>query len=166
MKNNGITLIALVITIVVLLILAAVSINAILGDNGIVTRAQDSKSKSIIGMEKEKLTNAVAEVKMSELDGSLKISKLEALNSIISKDNAYATLSQDESEYIVVFSDSNNKYKVSTANSRITEDGTGDAPPTITAEMVGFTPSNSNWKAKDGSNITNVKQALDYLYDL
>ena len=39
-KNNGITLIALVITIIVLLILAGVTIATLTGENGILTRAQ------------------------------------------------------------------------------------------------------------------------------
>ena len=44
MRNNkGITLIALVITIIVLLILAGVSIAMLTGQNGILTRANDSK---------------------------------------------------------------------------------------------------------------------------
>ncbi len=42
-KNNGITLIALVITIVVLLILAGVSIATLTGENGILTRANEAK---------------------------------------------------------------------------------------------------------------------------
>ena len=37
---KGITLIALVITIIVLLILAGVAINALFGDNGLITKAQ------------------------------------------------------------------------------------------------------------------------------
>ena len=41
--NKGITLIALVVTIVVLIILATVSINTVLGDNGIISRAQTAK---------------------------------------------------------------------------------------------------------------------------
>ena len=45
-KNQGITLIALVITIVVLLILAGVSINMVLGENGIVTKAKDASDKT------------------------------------------------------------------------------------------------------------------------
>lgn len=39
MNNKGVTLIALVITIIVLVILAGVSISIMMGDNGIVTRA-------------------------------------------------------------------------------------------------------------------------------
>ena len=43
-KNNGITLIALVITIIVLLILAGVSIAMLTGQNGILTQAQNAKN--------------------------------------------------------------------------------------------------------------------------
>ena len=48
MKNNqrGITLIALVITIIILLILAGVSIALLTGDNGIITQAQKAKEKT------------------------------------------------------------------------------------------------------------------------
>ena len=44
--NKGITLIALVITIIVLLILAGVSIAMLTGDNGILTQAQNAKNKT------------------------------------------------------------------------------------------------------------------------
>ena len=42
-QQKGITLVALVVTIVVLLILAGISINAVLGDNGLITKAKDAK---------------------------------------------------------------------------------------------------------------------------
>ena len=45
-KNKGITLVALVVTIVVLLILAGVSINLVLGNNGIIAKAKEAKTKS------------------------------------------------------------------------------------------------------------------------
>ena len=45
LKERGITLIALVVTIVVLLILAGVSLNAIFSENGIIKRAQDAQNK-------------------------------------------------------------------------------------------------------------------------
>ncbi len=41
-SDNGITLIALVISIIVMLILAGVSLNATIGDNGIITQAQNA----------------------------------------------------------------------------------------------------------------------------
>ena len=45
LKERGITLIALVVTIVVLLILAGVTINALFGDTGIINRAKDAQNK-------------------------------------------------------------------------------------------------------------------------
>lgn len=45
-QENGITLIALVVTIVVLLILAAVSIGMLTGENGLITRAQESAEET------------------------------------------------------------------------------------------------------------------------
>ena len=45
-KQKGITLIALVITIIVLLILAGISINAVVGQNGILTRAQQAVTET------------------------------------------------------------------------------------------------------------------------
>ncbi len=52
-KEAGITLIALVITIIILLILAGVTIAVLSGDNGILTKATDSKEQTEIGGEKE-----------------------------------------------------------------------------------------------------------------
>ncbi len=50
MKNNkGITLIALVVTIIVLLILAGVSIAMLSGDNGILTKAGEARDNSAAG---------------------------------------------------------------------------------------------------------------------
>ena len=47
MKNNkGITIVALVVTIVVLLILAGVSINLVLGNNGVISKAKEAETKS------------------------------------------------------------------------------------------------------------------------
>ena len=45
LKQKGITLIALVVTIVVLLILAGVSINALFGDSGIINKTKDAQNK-------------------------------------------------------------------------------------------------------------------------
>ena len=55
-KNGGITLIALVITIIVLLILAGVTIAALSGDNGILTRAKEAKEKTQQSQKEEEKT--------------------------------------------------------------------------------------------------------------
>ena len=74
MKNRkGITLIALVITIIVLLILAGVSLATLTGENGILGQANKAKTESTIGKEKEQIGlafNAVKMKKISEKDNS------------------------------------------------------------------------------------------------
>ena len=73
-KNNGITLIALVITIIVLLILAGVTIATLTGENGILTRASEAS-------EQTKKANIEEQVKLAVTasigeDGRIDISKL------------------------------------------------------------------------------------------
>ena len=55
MKEEGITLIALVITIVVLLILAGISIAMVTGENGILTKAREAKEQTEIAAYEEEL---------------------------------------------------------------------------------------------------------------
>ena len=57
--NKGITLVALVITIIVLLILAGVSIAMLIGNNGILTQARKAKTTTEISTEKEKIELAL-----------------------------------------------------------------------------------------------------------
>ena len=57
---KGITLIALVITIIVLLILAGVSIATLTGQNGILTQADKSKTETIKAGAQEKVQLEVA----------------------------------------------------------------------------------------------------------
>ena len=64
--NKGITLIALVITIIVLLILAGVTIATLTGDNGILTKAQNSKEKNAQKTVEEQINLAVQASKINE----------------------------------------------------------------------------------------------------
>ncbi len=64
--KNGITLIALIVTIIVLLILAGVSIATLTGDNGILTRAQDAKNQTEEAEDIEKIRLAVSEAQIGE----------------------------------------------------------------------------------------------------
>ena len=62
MKNNkGITLIALVVTIIVLLILAGVSIAMLTGQNGILNRGQEAAYKNAVTDAKDQISLKVAE---------------------------------------------------------------------------------------------------------
>ena len=68
-EEKGITLIALVITIVVLIILATVSIATLTGENGILTRAADSKTETEEAKEDE-LRRLTALEAATNIDGT------------------------------------------------------------------------------------------------
>ena len=70
-KNKGITLVALVVTIVVLLILAGVSINLVLGDNGIITKAKEAQRKSAEASQNDLIgMNELAQQLEEQINGS------------------------------------------------------------------------------------------------
>ena len=70
-KNKGITLIALVITIVVLLILASISIGVLVGDNGIINQSKKAKEETEISEEKELLERATVQVAGNDKYGNI-----------------------------------------------------------------------------------------------
>ena len=70
--ESGITLIALVVTIVVLLILAGITISLVFGSNGVIQKAQDSKEQTEIGEMREKLEMAKVPV-YADGNGSYKV---------------------------------------------------------------------------------------------
>ena len=72
MKEKGITLIALVITIIVLLILAGVTIATLTGDNGILTKVTEAKDKTEEGEEEEKVKLSVAGALAKDNGGEIK----------------------------------------------------------------------------------------------
>ena len=68
---KGITLVALVVTIVVLLILAGVSINLVLGDNGIITKAKEAQRKSAEASQNDLIgMNELAQQLEEQINGS------------------------------------------------------------------------------------------------
>ena len=66
-KNSGITLIALVITIIVLLILAGISISMLSGDNGLLKRAGQARDDTVVGQEKEQVELAYISAAVKKL---------------------------------------------------------------------------------------------------
>ena len=65
--ENGITLVALVVTIVILLILAGIAISALTGDNGLFSRAQQAKERTIKSEMQEAISIAVQELQIEKL---------------------------------------------------------------------------------------------------
>lgn len=116
---KGITLIALVITVIVLLILAAVTIGAITGNNGIIGQANDAKLQTEIAEEKEIL--GVATINAMGKDEEGNVTKIN-LDGELDKNPGKTNYSSEEKEegIIVTFKTSQRKYLVET-NGNITE---------------------------------------------
>ena len=72
LKNkNGITLIALVVTIIVLLILAGVAIMTLMGDNGIITRTSEAKAQKKISDIQEELQLAIEALRIDNITNNV-----------------------------------------------------------------------------------------------
>ena len=65
-SNSAITLIALIITIIVLLILAGVTLNMVMGDSGIFSKANQAKNKTEVAQYEEELRMCVLEIQADE----------------------------------------------------------------------------------------------------
>ena len=109
---KGITLIALVVTIIVLLLIAGISISMLTGPNGILNRATEAKNEMIIEKEKEAIALAWNKGK---IDSTVNISKStpELLESelISSGNNVTVSYAKDDG-YLIFFIDTEHSYKI------------------------------------------------------
>ena len=115
-KERCITLIALVITIIVLLILAGVSIAMLTGDNGILTQATESKKANIKGTEEEQIKLAMQSLKMKKQADNVStiVSSEELQNQLIADGAKNVTVEDGENDSLVVkYQESKNQYTVS-----------------------------------------------------
>ena len=122
--NKGITLIALVITIIVLLILAGVTIATLTGDNGILTKAQNAKTQNDKATVKEKVDLAIA----ASLDETGKIN-LEQLKTNLNNVDGINPIKEDltdssfplevtvDGTKVTIKKDNNGKYSTSVGES-------------------------------------------------
>ena len=79
-STKGITLIALVVTIIILLILAGVSIAMLTGNNGVLTQGKRAKEETEIAEEKEAISLAMNALKIQKQVGAKKSGIKVALN--------------------------------------------------------------------------------------
>ena len=112
LDQQGITLIALVITIIVLLILAAVTISTVFGENGLIKQIDIAKEKTEIAEYKEDLNQKLLEAKMNVLLDNSKV--LEETRKIILRDKKYdgAVISEIEGNKFTVITKEGYKFEV------------------------------------------------------
>lgn len=95
-SKNGITLISLVVTIIILLILTGISISMLSGNNGILRQAGNAKKETDIAEEKELLQTAVLSAISKEKYGDMNKDKLdEELDKMLGSSNYSSELVED-----------------------------------------------------------------------
>ena len=113
-KQNGITLLALVITIIVLLILAEITIGTITGDNGILKNALSAKERTEIAEEIEIVEEATIRAMGNNRRGNIVKNELqEELDKITGEEKTIVTTDTEEQGHFVKFVESGRIYKVS-----------------------------------------------------
>lgn len=90
MKNRGITLVALVITIIILIILAGITISSISGNNGILNKVEKAKEKDNEASAREKLVLALLEANI-EKQQNKEFNKEEFLTEMLENKNMVVT---------------------------------------------------------------------------
>ena len=122
--SKGITLVALVITVIILLILAGVTIATLAGDNGILTRASESKEKTEKAQEKESLELAVTSSRMGDVN-TLEIEKENLENAIkqqFGNNKDFSVTDNKDGSFLVNMNDTKRMYYVDNTGLVIAEE--------------------------------------------
>ena len=115
-SEHGITLIALVITVIILIILAGVSIAMLVGDNGIITQSQRAKEETEIKGDEEKIRSAMAATQIVN-DGNSNIEKDELEIALLGNGVKSIVVDNEDKTKNIIFLDSKKIYKLNSDGS-------------------------------------------------
>ena len=153
-NERGITLIALVITIIVLIILASVSIAMLTGDNGILKKAITAKEKTIEAEDEEKINLAILAARDNNGDFNRELLKEELGKYGLTGENGEngtTTVTANGKKYTI---DSEGKV----TSEDLTENDDNKGIKDITAQMVAEHPETyyglkvTNYESTNGQN--------------
>ncbi len=141
-KNKGITLISLIVTIIVLIILAGISVAVLTGDNGLINKAGEAKDSSERADEKEALDQAVVEAMGKNKRGNLVIATLK--DTITNNIKNISIEAETDSSLTVKFTKTGNIYDIDGEGEVVKGMATVTTPPT--------SPVAENTKYNDGED--------------
>ena len=162
-KNQGITVIALVITIIVLLILAAITLATLTGDNGIINKGKDARRDSEINEYREQL-EVLKNMEIGK-DYTLNVNEfIDNYAEAVKKDEMFkdATVEKKyENESVIVTTKEGYVFEVTIDDIFVNDDGTGSSDidiseVTITINLNPNTWTNGKVKATISSNARNI----------
>ena len=145
---RGITIISLVVTIVVLLILAGISINAVIGDNGIIKKAQNSAELAKESEAKEIINRAIMEFYLTN--------DYETLEDFLKDKVLFGRIDKVEKNTDGTLKVWKNGYSVTTENktNSSNNDNNNNENKTI---KISVTPYEGIYDGSEHETITNVK---------
>ncbi len=166
-KSKGITLISLVVTIIILIILAGVSINLVLGENGLFNMAKNAVKQTDMASIKEKIQTEILEEQLNN-EGNI---TNDTLKEIL---ESYGELSNEENilDRTLTTSEGNYAIKVSeiftgtTVKDPIIEDESGASKPNVRKISQ---KTYVTWELNEAKTQYEMKEkqtvAPDYWYD-
>ena len=178
-KSKGITLIALIVTIIVLIILAGIAISMLTGDNNILSNATEAREETQKATATELMTIKLTGIEMKSFNEKKRKPTLKEVADELSKDEdeiqyihreatPTASLTHDINDSDTCFYTKlrkypyefkiNNNLKIESINGVPFENDTPTENQTLSAEDILFTPEDVEWE-----NINNVQEALNYL---
>ncbi|MFR5313932.1 MAG: chitobiase/beta-hexosaminidase C-terminal domain-containing protein [Clostridia bacterium] len=167
-NNRGITIIALVVTIIVLLILAGISIAAITGDNGIINKSDEARIETEIATYKEQLEV----IKHGEYADDYTINLddfLDKYAKAVQEDKMFREAKEvtadHENKVVIVVTKEGYRFEVTIEDTTYVgnEDGEGNTEVDISKVKITITSTPENWtrdkvKVKITSNVTRVSK--------
>ncbi len=167
--SKGITLIALVVTIIVLLILAGISIMMLTGDNGILNRSGDAKEKTEIAGEKEIVKiSALAsiskerygEITKEKLDEEL--NKYSEIQTTEQTNNGIIVTFISGRAYLVEYNGNVSRYSEISIGHLIVKDGNTELEENCKSVQLGKALTISFDASIPGGNITSIIPSIAY----
>lgn len=164
-SNKAITLIALVVTIVVLLILAGISLNLVLGNNGLIKKSKYAKEETTVADEKEKVEMAYVSAALKKLGDTVTAEELqEELDSSVGAGKTVVT-SNGDGTLNVLFNEIGHNYnvdegtveKVEIDNTKMAIFDTGE---NVAKKMHALAPDSSIqfWNLTNNLSIDGIKK--------
>lgn len=144
--EKGITLIALIITIVILIILSTIAIGFVFGDNGLITITNIARDKTIEDREKEEINLAYSAAKLKKIEnGEIGTNITDAeLNSEFEYNKTKANATGNVT-LIVTFEETNNSYIIN-QDGEIEKDNTEKVNDQNPGELSGDGDINNPYK--------------------
>lgn len=151
-KENGITIIALIVTIVVLLILAGVSISLVINRNGIISKARVAKQETEIADEKEKINLSALAAQANNEDAVIRRNDFDKELKKFFNEDYILEPDSDAEEYEVTCKKSGRKYTIKSGITKKNPDYK------LNNNNTTFSSSPSGWT--NGDVIVNVKTTI------